>query len=421
MRVRSRTSALMMIILLALATACSPPGGAEQQGAETLRINVGQSPYTDAVVEEFKAQHPDLKVEVTGTTLSFEDGSVQSHLRSGRGADVLLVNSGPGRVGQLADGGLIADLSDLYDEENLKQRYPENVVDQISRDSGIHEIVEGRDIFQVHAHSKIFEQAGLELPKTWDQLLATCKPLAAQGKQPMVVGARDNFAGGWLLGTLVQSTAGENTMKNVLFADGSFEQEAIVRGGQRLADLVSSGCINGKNGLALEFEQAVASFGQGEAAMTVGTQATVPDLTADGVDTSDVAVFPMPADDPKNAIPTSGLAVSWIVNAETQSMPAAREWMAWVASDEYQKVAVENGMGLAPARSISDSVQLNPVVAQAANAVADRSGYNPSVYLPAAAKEEWYAAVQGLLSGNGDAEALMGMVEAAAAEARENS
>jgi raffinose/stachyose/melibiose transport system substrate-binding protein len=420
---RSSTLALPLVAItvLGLAACATPTAEPETETASgALAVNIIASPHAEAVVAAFEESHPEIDVELTTTTLSFEDGSVQTHLRSGAGADVLLLNSGPGRIGLIAEAGLVLDISDLY-AEGIDASYPEDVLSQITYDDAIYEIAEGRDIFQLHVNTDLFENAGVDVPTSWDELLDTCEPLAESGVRPFAVGARDNYAGGWLLGTLVQSAAGVEPVRDVLFGDGSIADDETVEGGEHLADLIDAGCIDGTEGLALEFEQALASFGQGQAAMIVGTQSTVPGLIADGFDTDSIQAIPMPSDDDANEIPTSGLALSWVISAATKNVPAAQEWMRWVASDEYLEVAIDNGMSLAPAHIVPDSVTLDPAVAQAVEAAGNGTGFNPSVYMSAATKAAWYAAVQGLLGKSADAQTLFDAVQAEFEIAREEA
>lgn len=409
--------------LCALLSACGSvaapggptPGGDAGAGPAVLEIAGFEYPYTDAVVEEFRRQHPELTVEYAVGELSFEEGSVQTLLRSGQAPDVLLVNSGPGRVGLLADAGLIAPLDDLYAERGLSERYQPTVLDQLSRqgDGTIFDVVEGLDIFQVYYDRQIFARAGVQVPTTFDELRATCGPLAAAGVLPIAAGVRDNFAGGWLLGTLVQASAGADVMADVIYADGAFDQPAIVRGGTMLRDLIDAGCIDAGQAAALDQEQAEAAFLTGEAAMTVMPQGALAEQRAEGADVSRFGVFPMPAVEPgTDPAPTAGLAHSWVVTAGTDSRDAAYAWLDWVSSEQYLQLAVANGMTLAPARTVPAGVALDPAVQNAVDELSAGAGYNPSVYLPAAVKDAWYQAVQGIVTGSATPEAAMAGVQA---------
>lgn len=396
-------------------------GGQGEGSSTTLEIAGIEHPYMEAMVDEFRERHPDIEVEYTPGELSFEEGRIQTMLRSGEAPDVMLVNSGPGRVGVLADAGLIADLSDLYEQGGLSDRYQTAVVEQITRqgDGSVYEVVEGMDIFQVYYNKDLFAQAGVDVPTSFDDLLALCAPLSESGVLPMVAGVRDNYAGGWLLGTLVQASTGEDVMEDVIYGDGRFDQEAIVRGGEMLRALLEQGCIDGGQAAALDNEQAQAAFLNGSAAMIVMPQGPLAELRAEGGDVSPFAAFPMPTPDSGiAALPTAGLAHSWVMAAETDAQSAAREWLQWVSSEDYLQAVAEEGMTLAPALVVPESVTLDPSIQDAVDKIADGAGYNPSVYVSAAAKDAWYQAVQGLITGSMSAQEAMANVQVALEENR---
>lgn len=409
----------------ALVTGCgsaAAPGAdteddaAQGEESTTLEIAGITHPYLDAVVEEFQARHPEINVEYTPGELSFEEGRIQTILRSGEAPDVVLVNSGPGRVGVLAEGGLIAPLDEVYDELGLRERYQETVVEQITRqgDGKVYELVEGMDVFQVYYNEALFEQAGVEVPTTFDELLAICAPLRDAGVTPLVAGVRNNYAGGWLLGTLVQASAGEEVMADVIYGDGAFDQEAIVRGAQMLQQLIESGCIDGGEAAALDAEQAEAAFLNGSAAMTVMPQGPLAEQEAAGTDVSSFGAFPMPTPDPGlAAVPTAGLAHSWVMAAGTDAESAAAEWFDWVSSEDYLQIVAEEGMSLVPALQVPDSVPLDPWIQDAVDKLKEGAGFNPSVYVSAEAKDAWYQAVQGIITGSTSPQEAMAGVQAA--------
>lgn len=425
---RSRyVPAVLVAAACALASACGtvaapggPPAGSGQAGTSTtLEISGFEYPYTDAVVEEFRKRHPGITVEYSVGELSFEDGSVQTLLRSGQAPDVLLVNSGPGRVGLLAEAGLIAPLD--YERHGLAERYQPAVLDQITRQGGgtPYEVVEGLDIFQVYVNEGLLAKAGVRAPTTFDELVATCGPLAASGVRPIVAGVRNNFAGGWLLGALVQASAGTKAMEEVIYGEGAFDQPSIVRGGTMLRDLITAGCIDAGQAAALDQEQAQAAFLNGEAAMSVLPQGALAERRAEGGDVSGFGAFPMPTPDAgAPAVPTAGLAHSWVLATGSDATDAAYAWFEWVSSPDYLKLAVANGMTLAPATVVPADVTLDPAVQDAVGELAKGAGYNPSVYLPAPVKDAWYQAVQGIITGSATPEAAMAQVQAALVESR---
>lgn len=400
-----------------------PLASAAQSG--TLRGAGISYDYTPAVVEAFQQAHPDISFEFAPGTLSFEDGQIQAALQSGEGPDVVNVNSGPGRVGALATSGLIMSLDAFYERTGAADRYKEGVIEQIRNQppqGEISEIVEGLDVFQFYYHMDAFEENGLEPPETWEEFLNVCQVLQDAGIQPIILGARDNFQGGWLFGNLIQSSAGRELMTEVIYGDGDFTHPDILRAAEMLKELVDANYINGLEAAALEGAQAQAAFGQGQGGMTVQQQSFPISLANDGIDTSRIGSFVMPSRrEGETSIPTAGLAHSWVLNASTENLEAAEAWLEWVTSDEYLRLAYENGGGLVPARIVPDDIELPPAVQDAAEKVEAGAGYNPSVYLPAGGTAAWYTAMQNLITGQASPEEAVAGVQEALEEARAGS
>lgn len=399
----------------------SEPANATQNSSSnettTLSLNVTY-PYTDAVIKGFEEKYPNIKIELGTNSLNFENGAVQALLRSGKGPDLMVVGSGPGRVGLLSDSGLILPIEDIVDLYGIEQRYQEWVIEQ-TRNQGhgkLYELVEGVDVFQVYYNKDIFEEHGIEVPTTWDEFLANCKILQNAGVQPMLGGFRDNYPGGWLLGNLVEAAAGQKLMTDVIYGDGSFDQEEIIMGGQMLKTLVDNKYIDGPTALALGGDQADAAFLNGEGAMIVVPQGKL--ASQEDVDNiiSKFGSFLIPSrEEGRPDRPSAGLAHSWVINADIDKgkLDAAGKWLDWVSSEEYLKIAHANGAGLVPTIKVPEGMEIHPIIQDATKKLENGAGYNPSVYLPAKAKDAWYIGMQGITSGSMTPEEAMTGVEEA--------
>lgn len=390
----------------------------------TLKVSTGRT-YADAWAAAFQEANPTITIELSSGGLTFEDGSLQTTLRSGEGPDVLTVNSGPGRVGVLAASGLILPLDDLYERTGIADVYLPEVMEQIraqNADGKIYEIVEGLDVFQFYYRKDIFEEQGLVPPTSWNDFLAICQSLKDSGTQPIILGARDNFQGGWLFGNLVQASAGREAMTEVIYGEGDFTQPNFVRAAELLKQLVDEGYINGLEAAALEGDQAQAAFGQAQGAMIVLAQGQVISLGRDGVDLNTIGSFLLPSlNEGQAPAPTAGLATSWIISADTENREAAEAWLEWAASDDFLRIDVENGGFLVPARKVPDGVVLPPTMQDAVDKLAHGAGYNPSVYFAAAAKDAWYAALQMIITGQASPEQALADVQTALVESRAGS
>lgn len=415
-----------LILAIILLFACSAPGGNDSQGSsESQSTDNGQNgsvnatssltlggieySYTEAVISEFEEKYPDIEVTWNPGNTNFEDGSIQAVLQSGEGPDAMVVNSGPSRVGRIAEAGLIKSLEEIPEVAQLLERYNPSIVEQ-TRASGngeVYELIEGIDVFQVYYNENIFAEHGLSVPTTWEEFLSISEELKNAGIPPLIGGFRDNFQGGWLFGNIVQSSTGKEAMTEAIYGEGRVDGPDFVRAAQMLKELVDNGYLDGEEALALDGEQAEAAFLNEQGAMMVAGQGIITSGEADGMDVSMFKSFIFPSINGEDTIPTAGLAHSWIVSANTDNEEAVQKWLDWVSSKEYLEVTSENGAGLVPVLEAAKEIDIAPSIEDAINKYESGAGYNPSVYLPAKAKTAWYSAVQEIVSGSTTPEEAM--------------
>jgi raffinose/stachyose/melibiose transport system substrate-binding protein len=369
----------------------------------TLKVGGIEYQYTQAEIKEFEKRNPDIKIEWNEGGNNFEDGSIQALLRSGSGPDVMVVSSGPGRVGLLSDAGLIKPLEATLLAYNIEVRYQDWVIDQ-TRTQGkgkVYELVEGVDVFQVYYNKEMFDKVGIAVPTTWQEFMDNSKKLKEADILPIVAGFRKGIGGGWMLGNIVEASAGKDVMTDVIYGDGKFDQEQIILGAEMLKELVDNNYVNGKEAASIDQNQAQAAFLSEQAAMNFSPQGMIAKARKEGTDVSKFGSFLLPSrEEGRPSRPSAGLAHSWIISESTKNMAAAERWLDWVSSEDYARVAAENGGTLVPVVKLPIDIKLDPAIEDATKKLENGAGYNPSVYLPAKAKDAWYAAAEGIITGS---------------------
>lgn len=397
---------------------------AKPAGPVTLKMAGIEYPYTQVIIDEFMKKHADIKIEWSAGGVNFEDGSIQALIRSGSAPDLIITNSGPGRVGLLSNAGLIHPLDDVMKKLDIESRYQQWVIEQ-TRAQGkgkVYELVEGVDVFQVYYNKQMFDRFGLKVPTTWEEFLAVCDRLKKENILPIAAGFRKGIGGGWMLGNLVESSAGKDLTTEVIYGKGTFDQKPIVLGGEMLKQLVDAGYVDGKEAAALDQAQAQALFIGGKSAMNISPQGVLSSPRSKGEDVSAFDAFLLPSRDPNRpARPSAGLAHSWIVPTSTKHMDAVEKWLDFISSEDYLKLTSTNGAVLVPVLQAASKIKYDPAIEDAIKKLSNGAGYNFSVYLPAKAKDAWYAAVDHIVAGAKTPEQAMKDIEAELSKAKAES
>jgi raffinose/stachyose/melibiose transport system substrate-binding protein len=199
-----------------------PP--AEDMEAVTLRVLTWQNPptveFVEAFNEKFEAAHPNITVDysvvnandiqtVTQTRLTANDIDVIAMFGFANAAQPFMSEVEPQAWQQLVQAGLLMDLTgqpfvDNYDEATIR--------DAGTVDGKVYQVNLGRVSYSGTYYNKdLFAEYGVEVPTTWDELVAACETFKENDIECMTNGGADGwpiFVGAYgLLGALYPDQA----------------------------------------------------------------------------------------------------------------------------------------------------------------------------------------------------------------------
>jgi len=282
------------------------------------------------------------------------------------------------------------------------------------------EIPNSVDVIYWDYNKDVYQKVGIKPPETFDEMVANFDKLKAGGVTAVNLGVRSSFAGGWLFGNLIQAAAGTNAVKDVLFADGKWDQPEFVHAAQILQDWVKKGYISPASTTLMDSEVVPIFENKQAGTYCVGTW-LIPVLTGDKVDVTNIDSFVMPTISPTGSkLPTGGFGNSFIVAANTKNSDAALAWMDYLVSEDYVQGLMDNpANGTIPAAKVPASAKPKTALLQKAVDILakDGTGYNPSVHVVAAITTAYYEALQGILGGLTAPDKAMANVQAAKVKA----
>ena len=396
-----RNRLLTLLLCICILVTLMPSAFAEKAVTE-LQVLTYNDDFYDAVIADFERLNPDIKI-IRKLGQGIDTGATTAMLTGEDAPDVLMVNSGPGRVLPLAKAGLLEDLTPYYASRGWDQTINPSIIDIMKKnDDKIWEICNGMDVFSVYYHVPAFEKLGLTPPKTFEEFEKVCAALKDTGVIPLVVGGRDNYQLGWAMGNFFQSIAGKDFVSGLIYGDTKFTEAPFQEAQSKFLSFFDNGYIN-SDVVAIGGEEAFTYFAMQQSAMVFSGQGNLQAFFDDGtLDINQVSSFPFPSLRGDEAIPTAGMAHSWVVNKNTKKMEYALRYMDYVASLDYQiclggMSAWKYGIGAIKVDDLS-ALQLNPLVNNAFTQLQSGVGFNPSVYLPGNLKTVYYATNQELFT-----------------------
>lgn len=206
---------------------------------------------------------------------------------------------------------------------------------------------------------KQFARRGLQVPATWDDLLALTDEIAASGQAPWCVGVRDGGATGWAatdwVEDLVLRRAGADVYDQWIAHEVPFSDARIVDAVETLGSIALDGTrVAGGNRAAVEWtvERAAQGLLGSNPACLLHRQASfLPDLLGsegDGVTIAadgDLWVFPFPDDGPSTML-VGGTAI-----ARFSDRPEVRRLAAYLASVEAAEQRADTAGFITPLTS----------------------------------------------------------------------
>ncbi|KAJ0338441.1 hypothetical protein COL154_014256, partial [Colletotrichum chrysophilum] len=187
----------------------------------------------------------------------------------------------------------------------------------------------------IYYRADIFKKEGITPPKTWDELLAACKKLKADGITPFAIGTKPLWpAAGWFDYLDLRTNGYEFHMK-LTSGKIKYTDPRVKKVFDHWAELVKPGYFN-QNAAALDWQDAVPLFAQGKAAMYLMGNFAVDVMKAAGLKEDQIGFIKFPTIDPK--IPDAEDAPTEMVTmaANAKNKTDAKKILAFLAKPETQ-------------------------------------------------------------------------------------
>ena len=329
MKRKNAISAVLAVTMLA--AAILPGCGADKDSGKTeieiLQYKPEAATYFDKVEDEFNATHDDIHLTIS----SPNDASTIMRTRFVREdyPDIIGIG-GDINYSYYVDADILADVSDYPGLSDIKQSYVDILEAlEITPKDGTYGVPYVANAAGILYNRDMFEEHGWEIPESWDELMALCEEIEAEGILPFYFGFRDTWTCLAPWNSLAVDLAPADTCQKVNAGETTFSEE-YVEVAEKCAQLVSYGP---DDPFAYGYNDACTAFANGESAMyPIGSYAVPQILSVNPEMNIDSFVTPGNDDASKNTL-NSGVDLLFAVTAECENKEAAYEVLDFLMDD----------------------------------------------------------------------------------------
>ncbi|WIV19533.1 extracellular solute-binding protein [Paenibacillus polygoni] len=280
---------ILSLCLMLVAAGCSGGGsgsaGGSQEGDKTTvtfmhlwpeGVSAGQNKIVNQIIEEYQNEHPNVTIKTEVLDNEQYKNKLKVLSASNELPDVG-VTWAAGFMTPYVEGGLFTPIDDLLQGE-LKDKFVEGTTEAFAIDGKTYGLPLEFNITPVFYNKAIFEQYGLEIPQTYEELKQIISTLTSNGVAPIALGNKDRWTGSLIYMFLAERFAGQEALASAINGKGSFADEGLMKAATEVQSLVDSNAfIKGFNGLSNE--EAKSEFLNGKAAMYVMSTWELPNFT----------------------------------------------------------------------------------------------------------------------------------------------
>ncbi len=293
------------------------------------------------ILERFNEEY-DGQYHVTAITTNLEeyDGKLNALIAAGQTPDLFICNPGP-NMDVYVDADVVADLTPILEaNEEWYNSFTDGIFEGMTYDGKIMAVPTNFAAACVYYNTEMFEEVGVDVPETYEDLLDVCQKISDAGYTPISCSAGT----AWCLSMVAGYLCDRQGVDLNAIADhtANWTDENCIEAGNKLLELsqyfqaTAAGDSN---------DQATASFYNGEAAMLIQGSWVIGQINGNNPDfESKCGVFRFPeitgANDPNRMIVKTD---NLLMSKTTEHQDAVVALMKMFTDETAQKYTAEVG------------------------------------------------------------------------------
>lgn len=292
------------------------------------------------VIEDFEAKHKDVKVKYEVISEQYMD-VIKTRLIGGEGPDVFYLDAFEAPA--LIETGVLEPLDDYVTDDFDVEDFEKPLAEAFIQDGKTYGFPKDYSTLALFYNKKMLSDAGVEVPKTFDEFREAAKKLTKDGVYGFGV-APELARMFWI---------GESTGGDIVKDDkANFASDEVVSALQPIIDM------HNVDKTAVEPKEVGVSwggeiFGQGKAAMVIEGNWAIPFL-ADTFPDIEYGTAELPVVDGKKS--TMAYSVAYVMNAASEKKEASWKLISYLTGKEGMETWTSKGYALPTRKSVAEKL-----------------------------------------------------------------
>ncbi len=312
---------------------------------------------------QFEADHPGVTIQREAYSTDDLGLLLPRELSQDSGPDVAMINQGLTNMAALVKAGLLLPLNDYADQYDWWSRYGmglhgRNMVTDDGSQVGsgkLYGMSVTAEVVAMFYNKQIFSDLSLEVPATWEDLVADLQTIKDANLVPITFGNLEGWPGIHTYGALAHVYSDLDAINAMIYRQpgGTFQTEGNLEGAQTFVDWIDEGYFSpGFAGMDND-TGALGEFTSAKSAMWLAGSWNSGSIT-DVLGEDNVGFFLLPSPMGEAVAPTiGGIGLGYGIRATSANADLAAQYIDFVSSADAANVLFD--AGFLPAIAVDDA------------------------------------------------------------------
>jgi multiple sugar transport system substrate-binding protein len=332
MRFWKTLAVIGVAVILMLQAACS--AGSSDGGKEVVKLSLwdfhteAEKKFFQDLVKDYNASQDKVKIEYSAFNQSdYTTTKLPVAFANEEGPDIFMVS--PGDFTKYAEAGIMADLNSYF-PEGAKEDFLPAAIEAVTYEDKVLALPYELELLGLYYNKKMLKDAGVEVPKTWDELYTAAEKLKTDKVAGLVIPTDKGPYLNFIWYPFLWQQGG-----NVLSEDGkksTFNSPETVKALDYWGTFFRDGLSPSKLQMG---PWDIGNLGSGTAAMQIAGTWAVPVLE-DKYKDIDVGLAPIPVPEGGKAATDAG---GWklAVNSKSEHVEEAAKFVMWAFAEDQSR------------------------------------------------------------------------------------